>query len=169
MTAPVQVGPSLSGGGPVPSSDWDDVLADIGDRVRAERKARGWSQTELGLRAGLSLNTVKRMENGNTTLRGFVAACAALGVGIGELLAGEWQMPAVRPSLQPSQVRVLRAVAEAGSAARAAARLGMPVDAVSSRLSQIYRRLGVAHLRRGEERRVAAVRVAVENGLLNTP
>lgn len=169
MSAPVQVGPSPSGGGPVPSPDWDDVLADIGDRIRAERQARRWSQTELGLRAGLSLNTVKRLENGNTTLRGFVAACAALGVGIGHLLAGEWKVPAVRPSLTPSQARMLRSVASCQAVDAAATQLGMSRDALSSRLSEIYRRLGVTHLPRGEERRAAAVRVAVQHGLITSP
>ena len=120
MTTNMQMAPQHGSGQRDAAPDWDDVLADIGDRIRAERKARGWSQTELGLRTGLSLNTVKRMENGNTTLRGFVAACSALEVGIGELLAGEWQMPALRPSLTPFLVRVLRAVAESGSPAAAA-------------------------------------------------
>jgi transcriptional regulator with XRE-family HTH domain len=161
------VGPSPQGGGPVPSPDWDEVLADIGDRIRAERQARRWSQTELGLRAGLSLNTVKRMENGNTTLRGFVAACAALQVSIGDLLAGEWQLPPVRPSLTAGQLRVLRAVARWGSASAAASRLGVPRDSVTSRLSEIYRRLGVTEVPRGEQRCSAAVRVAVEHGLLS--
>jgi transcriptional regulator with XRE-family HTH domain len=142
------------------------VLADIGDRIRAERQARGWSQTELGLRAGLSLNTIKRLENGHTTLRGFVAACAALQIGVGQVLASDWQLPAHRPSLTPSQVRVLRAVAEAGDAQGAAALLGVPRDALSSRLSEIYRRLGVTEFPKGAERRSAAVRMAVQHGLI---
>ncbi|MGW2725648.1 helix-turn-helix domain-containing protein [Streptomyces sp. NPDC001492] len=166
MTAPVLVGPSPQGGGPVPYPDWDEVLADIGDRIRAERKARGWSQTELGLRSGLSLNTIKRVETGRTTLRGFVAACAALQVGIGELLSGDWCLPEQRPRLTPAQVRVLRAVADTGSVEAAAASLRVPVGALSPRLSEIYRRLGVAHLRRGGERRTAAVRVARQHGIL---
>lgn len=166
MTAPVMVGPSPSGGGPAPSPDWDDVLADIGDRIRAERRARGWSQTALGQRAGLSLATIKRLENGETTLRGFVAACAALQVDIGTILAGEWQMPVLKPSLTPIQVRVLEAVAEVGTPELAAQRLGVARDTVTSRLSEIYRRLDLVHVPRGAERRAAAVRVAREYCLI---
>lgn len=169
MTAPVMVGPSSPGGGPVPFPDWDDVLADIGDRVRAERQSRGWSQTALGQRAGLSRATIKRLENGETTLRGFVAACAALQVDIGTLLAGEWRMPALRLSLTPLQVRVLEAVAEFGMPELAAERLGVARDTVTSRMSEIYRRLDVTHVPRGAERRSAAVKVAVQHGLITPP
>lgn len=169
MTAPALVGPSSPGGGPVPSPDWDDVLADIGDRIRAERQARGWSQSELGQRTGLSFATVKRLENGETTLRAFVVACAALQVDIGALLAGEWRMPALRLSLTPIQVRVLEAVAELGTPELAAERLGMARDTVTSRLSEIYRRLNVVHVPRGAKRRAAAARVAVEHGLITPP
>lgn len=156
MTAPVHVGP-----------DWDDLLADIGDRIRAERKARGWSQTELGLRAGLSLTLVQRLENGQTTLRSFVAACAALEVNIGDLLDGEWKVPQVRPRLTPAQTRVLQAVADFGTATAAADQLGIPRDTVTSRLSEIYRQFGLTHLRRGAERCSAAVEEAIRHGLIN--
>jgi transcriptional regulator with XRE-family HTH domain len=166
MSAPVQVGPSPSGGGPVPSSDWDDVLADIGDRLRAERQARGWSQTEFALRAGLSRSTVKRLENGQTTLRFFVAACAALEVGVGDVLSGEWRAPVRRPFLTPTQCRVLAAVAGTGSATDAAVRLGIPLNTVTSRLSEIYRLLNVMHVPRGPERCAAAVRAARKHGLI---
>jgi len=166
VSAPVLVGPPPQRGGPVPFLDWDDLLADIGDRIRAERKARGWSQTELGHRAGLDRAAVGRLENGNTTLRCFIAACTALQVDFVQVLSGQWQVPALRPSLTPAQHRVLRAVAVEGSASAAATRLGIPLDTVTSRLSEIYRRLGVTGARRGEERRVAAVRAAVQHGLL---
>ncbi|MFD9004451.1 helix-turn-helix domain-containing protein [Streptomyces sp. NPDC059582] len=168
MSAPVQVGPLPSGGGPGSSPDWDDVLADIGDRIRAERHARSWSQNELGLRAGLSIGTVRRLEDGQTTLRSFVAACVALHVNIGSLLSGEWQMPAVKPRLTPAQARVLKAVAAEGSPTLAADRLRIPMATVTSRLAEIYRLLDVTHLPRGRERFQAAVRVAREQGLLNT-
>jgi DNA-binding CsgD family transcriptional regulator/DNA-binding XRE family transcriptional regulator len=166
MTAPVLVGPSPQGGGPAPSPDWDDLLADIGDRIRAERQARGWSQTELGHRAGLDRGAVRRLEDGNATLRCFIAACTALQVDFVQVLSAEWQVPALKPVLTPAQARVLRAVASAGSAAAAAVRLGIPQSTVRTRLSEISRRLGVVGARRGEERRVAVVRAAVEHGLL---
>ncbi|MCX4911866.1 helix-turn-helix domain-containing protein [Streptomyces sp. NBC_00878] len=167
MTAPVQVGPSPQGGGPVPCPDWDDLLADIGDRVRAERQARGWSQTELARRAGFALNTAKRLEEaGAGTLRVFVLACAALGVEMSLLLSDEWQLPERRPSLTDAQVKALRAVAGGEPLSMVAERLGMPRDGLASRLSEIYRRLGVTHVSRGFQRRMAAVDAARKHGLL---
>ncbi|MGH8921973.1 MAG: helix-turn-helix domain-containing protein, partial [Actinomycetes bacterium] len=68
MTAPVQVGPSPHGGGPVPYPDWDDVVADLGDRVRAERQARRWSVRQLAERCGLSPTQVKHIEAGGRSL-----------------------------------------------------------------------------------------------------
>jgi transcriptional regulator with XRE-family HTH domain len=164
VTAQVQVGPPTSG--PVPALDWDDLLADIGDRIRAERQARGWSQTELGHRANIDRGAVRRLENGDAKLRCFIAACTALQVDFVQVLSGEWQIPAPKPVLTPAQGHVLKAVASAGSTADAAARLGIPLVTVMSRLSEIYRRLGVTGVRRGEERRAAAIRAAVEHGLL---
>jgi transcriptional regulator with XRE-family HTH domain len=168
MSAPVQVGPSPSGGGPVPSPDWDDVLADIGDRVRAERQARRWSQSELGQRAGLGVVAVNRLETGKSTLlSNFVMACAALNVDMAHLLSDEWALPAVGPTLAPAQVRALREVAGGDPLRVAGARLGMSPERLASHLSLAYRRLGVSHLPRGE-RRAAAVRVAMQHDLFNT-
>lgn len=168
MTAPVQVGPSTNGG---PTRfpawpDWDDVLADIGDRIRAERRARGWSQTELGNRSGVALATVKRLECGDSSLLiTFAMACRAMGVDMGYLLSPGWRMPERRLSLSPTQARVLAAVADGRPLTRAAGALGMTEQAVASVLSNVYRRLDVAHVPRGQ-RRTAAVRVAVRHGLL---
>jgi transcriptional regulator with XRE-family HTH domain len=166
VTAPVQVGPSTNGG-PVPALDWDDLLADIGDRIRAERQARGWSQTELGHRANIDRGAVRRLENGDAKLRCFIAACTALQVDFVQVLSGGWQIPAPKPVLTPAQDRVLKALASAESMPDAAAGLGIPLATVRSRLSEICRRLGVTGVRRGEERRVAVVRAAVEHGLID--
>lgn len=169
MTAPVLVGPPPSRGGPAPSIDWDDVLADIGDRIRAERQARSWTQTEFGRRAGMGLATVKRLENGETSLRGFVRACAALGVPVDHVLSGEWQMPAVRPSLTARQAEVLAVVSDGRPLSVAARELQMTPEGLASELSgRIYQRLGVSDVPR-PERRAAAVRVAVRHGLITPP
>jgi transcriptional regulator with XRE-family HTH domain len=163
------VGPSPSGGGPVPSPDWDDVLADIGDRVRAERQARGWSQNRLGRRAGIGEDTVRRVENGEASIRTFALVCAALEVAMHDLLSPRWQRPdpAVRPlSLSERQALVLGAAASGDSLTAVGARLGMDSRAVASNLSRAYRRLGVAHLPQ-EQRRAAAVRLAIQHGLFN--
>ncbi|MFD5848347.1 helix-turn-helix domain-containing protein [Streptomyces chartreusis] len=169
MTAPVLVGPLPAGGGPTPFPDWDDVLADIGDRIRAERQARGWSQTELGRRAGMGLATVKRLENGETSLRGFVRACRALGVPADHLLSDQWQIPLPRPSLTARQAEVLAAVSDGRPLSEAARDLHMTPEGLASELSgRIYQRLGVSDAPR-LERRAAAVRVAVEYGLITLP
>lgn len=165
-TAPVRPGPTTTGGGPGPSLNLDDLLADIGDRIRAERQARRWSQTELGRRAGLSLATVKRLENGETSLRGFVRACAALEIPVGHLLSEQWRMPALGPSLTPRQAEVLRVVADGRPLSVAAPQLGMTPEGLASVLSGIYRRLGVAEVPR-ERRRREAVRVASTHGLMD--
>lgn len=175
MTAPVQVGPWSSSGGPDPSPDWDEVLADIGDRVRAERRARGWSLHRMSVRSGLRVITLKRLEAGSGSLRVFVQACAGLGVAMAELLSGDWQMPDPKPvragtpgpvGLSPRQAAVLREAASGDSLAQIGERLGMDSRAVGAHLSRAYQRLGVALLP-ASERRVAAARVAVKHGLFD--
>jgi transcriptional regulator with XRE-family HTH domain len=168
MSAPVQVGPSPSGGGPVPFPDWDETLADIGDRIRAERQARRWTQGELGDQAGLSRRTVRNLEQGIGTLRAFMHACRGLGVPMDHLLSPQWQMPAREPSLSARQVEILRVIADGKPLTVAAGLLGMPRDGLTARLSQIYRRLGVSDRPRGLERRAAAVRVAMQHGLFDS-
>jgi transcriptional regulator with XRE-family HTH domain len=39
-----------------------NLIREIGGRIRAHRLARGWTQAELGERAGVSLSTLKLME-----------------------------------------------------------------------------------------------------------
>lgn len=176
MSAPALVGPSPQGGGPDPSPDWDDLLADIGDRVRAERQARGWSETRLGRAAGMGRNTVRRLENGDASLRSFVLACTALGVDADRLLSPAWVRPycpptaapagAGRVSLSPAQARVLREAASGDSLAQVGVRVGLDPRAVGAALSRAYQRLGVAYLPAGE-RRAAAARVAMQHGLFD--
>lgn len=59
--------------------------AAFGHAVRAARKQRGWSQTELGRRAGVSRPTVARIEkgqDGHTTVLDKVAVALDLTVSI---------------------------------------------------------------------------------------
>jgi transcriptional regulator with XRE-family HTH domain len=61
------------------SSDFSaGCLIILGRDIRKEREARGWSQTELAVRAGVSLPTVTRVESGKkasaTTLEALAAA-----------------------------------------------------------------------------------------------
>lgn len=142
------------------------MLADIGDRIRAERQARRWSQAELARRAGMDGATVKRIESGIGPLRCFVQVCWGLNVPMSHLLSDEWQMPEYTPSLSQRQLQVLREVASGDSLTEAGVRLGMPRPAVAAHLSRIYHRLGVAGLP-VEDRRAAAVQVAMRHGLFD--
>lgn len=169
MTTAVPVGPSPSGGGPDPSEDWDDVLADLGDRIRAERQARAWSQQQLAQRAGLSAPAVHRLETGRTraTLSAYASACRAFGLALDYLLSARWEMPErrSRTRLTPRQADVLQAAEAGGTLSDVAQRLGTSRQLVGARLSEAYRVLGVADLP-PERRRAVALRVARERGLL---
>jgi DNA-binding CsgD family transcriptional regulator len=160
--------------GPGPSADWDDVLADIGDRIRAERQARGWSLHRLSRDSRISVATLKRLEAGAGSLRVFAQACTGLGVSMAYLLSEDWKMPAPKRGhaggggtvrLSPRQTLVLHEAALGGSLSQICARLGLSSGAAGSALSQVYQRLGVASLPL-KERRAAAVRVAMEHGLI---
>ncbi|MEU6016902.1 transcriptional regulator [Streptomyces sp. NPDC047515] len=176
MTAPVLVGPSPVGGGPAVFQDRDELLADVGDRIRAERHARGWSQTVLGKHAGMTYKVVATIELGKGTLPllHLAAVCEALGMSMSELLSEQWEMPARPPRrrgvpgvLSPRMALVLREAASGIPLTQVADRLGIPRSVVSSRLSEAYRVLGVSDLPR-DERRAAAVRVAEARGLFET-
>ncbi|MEU8101679.1 helix-turn-helix transcriptional regulator [Streptomyces rubiginosohelvolus] len=168
MTAPARVGPSPSGGGPTPSPDLDDLTASIGDRIRAERLHRGWSQSQLGNRAGLTKKHVGAIEAGHTTLPVVRLAqlCHGLSVSMSDLLSDRWVMPErkVPRVLTPRQVQILAEARTGAPLSRIAVRVGMPRESVGSRLSEVYRLLGVADLPYG--RREAAIRAAEERGLL---
>lgn len=166
-TAPVRSGPTITSGGPASSPDWDDLLADIGDRIRAERQARRWSQEELAARAGMDRHTIRKIENGIGSLRAFTQACWGLQVDMAYLLSDQWQMPEPRPRpLTPRQAEVLRVVADGRPLAVAAPQLGMTPEGLASVLSGVYRRLGVAGVPRDRRRR-EAVRVASTQGLID--
>ncbi|WP_392838697.1 helix-turn-helix domain-containing protein [Streptomyces sp. LN500] len=175
MTIPVQVGPSPVGGGPVAFQDREELLADIGDRIRAERHARGWSQTTLGSRCGVSAKRIAHVENGQTSLPLLRLAeiCHGLQMSMSDLLSEEWEMPDCAPrrrglagALTPRQALVLREAASGIPLTQVAVRLGMPRPVVSSRLSEAYRVLGVSDMPR-DERRSAAMRVAEARGLFD--
>ncbi|MFF7058419.1 helix-turn-helix domain-containing protein [Achromobacter spanius] len=61
------------------------TTATFGAAVKAARKERGWSQTELGQRAGVSRPTIARIEqgkDGHTNMLDKVAAALDLTVSI---------------------------------------------------------------------------------------
>lgn len=167
MSVPVLPGPSASSGGPAPYPDWDDVVADLGDRVRAERQARGWTQRQLAERCGLTASQVKHIEMGGRSLNVYVAVAWAMGLSLDYMLSDRWRMPelASRARLTPMQARVVREAASGDRLPVIAARIGTTRQVVAARLSEAYRLLGVSHLQVAE-RRAAAVRVAQEQGLI---
>lgn len=52
-----------------PMSDLARTPAQIGNSIRRVRKALGWSQSELGSRAGLRQETISLIETGNPATR----------------------------------------------------------------------------------------------------
>lgn len=147
--------------------DVDEVIADIGDRVRAERQALGWSQVTLAERVGMTDQRIRRLESGAVSLRNLLEVCSAMGVEVSELLSPQWRLPLQVASLTDRQVEVLQAAADGAPLSEVAAdRLKMPREGLASHLSEVYRRLGVADLPLGA-RRAAAVRIARERGLLD--
>ena len=149
------------------ADDLDDELADIGDRVRAERQARGWSQAEFARRAQLGSCALGNLECGRATLMStLVLACRALGVDMAYVLSADWKMPKRGPAITRQQLSVLREAASGGSLAEIGARLGMTGSEVGSTLTRVYQRLEVTHVPRSE-RRAAAVRVAAQHHLLD--
>ena len=67
-----------------------DIISEISARIRSERKEKGWSQTELAKRAGLTTNTIYRIETGQINLATQTATniASALDVGIDWLMRG---------------------------------------------------------------------------------
>ena len=62
----------------------------IGDRIRALRRQRGWSQERLGERVGFSQSKISKIEQGDwDSLSDLKLLAAALGVPIVELVKEE--------------------------------------------------------------------------------
>lgn len=149
--------------------DPEELLADVGDRIRAEREARGWSQADLGNRISVRRRTIGVMELGETTfpLANLAAVCLGLGVSLSYLLSEDWQMPARLVEgllLGPLQVRILREAVSGDPLTLVAVRVGETREVVAARLSEAYRLLGVMHLPQ-RDRRLAAFRAAEALGL----
>ncbi|MBY0688347.1 helix-turn-helix domain-containing protein [Microbacterium marinilacus] len=59
----------------------DEVQQSFGDVIRDARKKQGWSQVELGERAGVSRPTIARVEGNNDVTTATIAKIAqALGL-----------------------------------------------------------------------------------------
>lgn len=68
-----------------------DIRTKIGKRVRTVRKSLGWTQTELGQKAGLGTETVSRIERGvqGVTFDNIDAIGAAVGIPLSEFCKKE--------------------------------------------------------------------------------
>ena len=66
-------------------------LIDLGERIRKRRQELQWSQEKLAENAGISLNTVSRVEGGQSdmSLEVFRKIIGALGTNASELLGDE--------------------------------------------------------------------------------
>ncbi|MFT3834738.1 MAG: XRE family transcriptional regulator [Micropruina sp.] len=75
-----------------------DLLDQVGIRLRAARKARGWTLDELAARASVSASTLSRLESGKrqATLELLVPLTRQLGIRVDDLLADEAPDPRVR-------------------------------------------------------------------------
>jgi putative transcriptional regulator len=72
----------------------------FGQRLKAIREARGWSQGELAARAGVPYETVYRVERGlHHEPRVSIAAKLARTLGVSlDVLAGVYERPEAAPS-----------------------------------------------------------------------
>ncbi len=75
-----------------------DELAGVGPRLRAARRARGWTLEELASTAGMSASTLSRLEAGKrqASLELLLPLTRRLGIRIDDLLATEPPDPRVR-------------------------------------------------------------------------
>lgn len=149
--------------------DLDDVLADIGDRYRAERKARGWSQVDFAEKSGLNLHTIKNLEAGRAKyLTVYVLAAQALKREFIYMMSAEWRVPESVPSLPPFYAKVLEAIVRAGvdkTLSEAGSLIGMKGNAMASAMSRIYVKLHVPY-QMGVDRKREAVKKALKYGLI---
>lgn len=86
------------------------ALKSLGERVRALRKSRGWTLTDLSKRSGLAISTLSKIERAelSPTYDRFMRLADGLGVDIGLLLA---------PKDAPDDIRDI-AVTRSGEAIR---------------------------------------------------
>ncbi len=75
-----------------------DELAQVGPRLRAARRARGWTLEDLAERAGMSMSTLSRLESGKrqASLELLLPLTRQLGLRVDDLLAGQPVDPRVR-------------------------------------------------------------------------
>ncbi|MFE7845359.1 helix-turn-helix domain-containing protein [Microbacterium sp. NPDC057407] len=80
----------------------DAALAQIGPRLRAARRKRGWTLDHLATRAGMSMSTLSRLESGKrqASLELLLPLTRELGIGIDDLLPDRNADPRVRRAIE---------------------------------------------------------------------
>ena len=117
-----------------------DVLSPLGARIRARRNELGWTQADLGRRAGVSARFLVALEKGegNISLVRLAEIAQALGVSLSTLVGGLGPVADdadTLASLDPGQVRrALRATRATGKVALVGLR-GAGKSAVGGRLA----------------------------------
>ena len=81
----------------------DAILAEMGDRLRRERLDRNLTQAELAERSGVSVKTIRKVEDGhNSSATTLIRLLRALG------LIGRIDVLLPEPGLSPVQIAKLR-------------------------------------------------------------
>ncbi len=85
-----------------------DLLRELGKRLARARQDRGWTQERLAEAVGLEPVSLSRLETGDRALSisTLAAVAGALGIGLGDLLDVERELPAVEHA--PEAAEALR-------------------------------------------------------------
>ncbi len=94
-----------------------DELTEVGARLRAARRERGWTLDALAARAGMSASTLSRLESGKrqASLELLVPLTRRLGIRIDDLIAPETPDPRVRRAVIRRDGLVIAPLAPEGS------------------------------------------------------
>lgn len=94
-----------------------DELKDVGERLRAARRARGWTLEQLATGAGMSTSTLSRLESGKrqASLELLLPLTRRLGIRIDDLVSPEVPDPRVRRPVIRRDGHVLAPLAPEGS------------------------------------------------------
>lgn len=97
-----------------------ELLRQIGQRIAQVRRARGFTQEALAEVVGIQPHGLSRIEGGHRgpAIETLATIAKALGMGVGELLAVERELPPVE--LSAAETRLLRLFRELGPAQREA-------------------------------------------------
>ena len=95
-----------------------EELAQVGARLRAVRRSRGWTLDELASRAGMSASTLSRLESGKrqASLELLLPVTRQLGIRVDDLISMEAPDPRVRRAIIRRDGLVIAPLAPEGAA-----------------------------------------------------